>query len=79
MEQFALKNMLSPQFSVEWLVWRRLRRAVIPEGWGNLAGGEERQRRYPRKDRPHVPTPEGSRKSALGLDFPHPSGVPPSG
>lgn len=46
--------------------------AGIPEGWWNLAGGEERQRRYPRNRRPPVPTPAGSRKPVLVLAFPAP-------
>ena len=46
--------------------------AGIPEGCGNLAGGEERQRRYPRNRRRSVPTLKGSRKPELGLAFPAP-------
>ena len=46
--------------------------AGIPEGWWNLAGGEERQRRHPRNRRAPVPTPAGSRKPVLVLAFPAP-------
>ena len=44
----------------------------IPEGWRNLAGGEERQRHYPRTPRPCVPTLKGSRKARVGPPFPAP-------
>ena len=51
--------------------------AGIPEGWGNLAGGEERQRRYPRNRHPPGSDPSGVAEIRAGADFScTPSGVP---
>ena len=51
--------------------------ADIPEGCGNLAGGEERQRRSPRNCRPSGSDPSGVAETRLGAwPCQHPSGAP---